>query len=405
MLRSLKIIFLIAGNGLRILCRSKATLAVMFLPGIVLYTVFTNIFSGPAGAGRPLRVAVVDEDHSEASRQFIESLGATHMKVIQTTNGEPDGPPLTADAAIEAIRSHGNYRVALVIPKGYHDSPDMLHRPDRHQGIVMHFDELDPMESQIAGGLVQMAAGRQLFTSMFNVGKKRKPPASEPAEADERALVKIDRHSVRVHRLANVAKHTFLAGLVPMFLLFSAAGAARGMLESLKSGETRRLMAAPIHPAHMLLGGMLQMLTTQMLQCYVMYTFAWLVFGVRIWDIACGLFVVTLCTALATIGFGLMLGSLCKDPDQLDALGTTVIMAMSAIGGSMVPRHIMPDWMQKFGLLTINGWSFDGFMSVIAFEGFSGIAPKCAVLLGIAIACAAIGSTLLGRRMRNGPAI
>lgn len=404
MLRSLRIIFLIAGNGLRILCRSKATLAVMFLPGIVLYTVFTNIFSGPAGAGRPFRVAVIDEDHSDASRELIESLGATHMKVIQTTNGEPDGPPLTAEAAKDAIRSRGNYRVALIIPKGYHESPDMLHRPDRHHGIEMYFDELEPMESQIAGGLVQMAAGRHLFTSMFNAGKKGKPATSQPAEADERMLIKIDRHSVRVHRLKNAAKHTFLAGLVPMFLLFSAAGAARNMLESLKSGETRRLMAAPIHPAHILLGGLLYMLVIQMIQCYAMYTFAWLVFGVKIWEITGGLFAVTLCTALATIGFGLMLGSLCKDPDQLDALGTMIILAMSAIGGSMVPRHIMPDWMQKVGLLTINGWSFDGFMSVIAFDGFWGIAPKCAVLLGVAVCCAAIGSALLGRRMRNGPA-
>ena len=109
MLRSLRIIAIIAGKDLRILCRSKATLAVIFLPGIVLYTVFTNIFGGPAGTGRPFRVAVIDEDQSEASRLLIESLAATRMKVIQTMDGTEGSPPLTAEAAIDSIR--GRYGV------------------------------------------------------------------------------------------------------------------------------------------------------------------------------------------------------------------------------------------------------------------------------------------------------
>ncbi|HKQ48521.1 MAG TPA: ABC transporter permease [Phycisphaerae bacterium] len=402
MLRSLRIIAIIAGKDLLILGRSKATLAVIFLPGIVLYTVFTNIFSGPAGTGRPFRVAVVDEDQSDASRQMIESLSATNMKVIRTMDGTEGSPPLTAEAAIDAIRRRGTYRVALVIPKGFHESPNMLHRPDHHAGIVMYYDELEPIEPQIVGGLVQMAAGRQLFTSMFNIGKE-KPATSGPAELDERMLVKIDRKTVQVKRMKNAAEHAFLAGIVPMFLLFSAAGAARGILDSIKSGEIRRLTAAPIHSSHLLLGGLTNMLLVQMIQCYVMYIYAWLVFDVAIWQITGGLFAVTLCTAAATIGFGLFLGALCRTPEQIDAVGTIVILAMSAIGGSMVPRHVMPEWMQKFGLFTINGQSYDAFMSVLSFEGLAGLARPCGVLLAVAAVSAIIGSALLGRRMRSGP--
>lgn len=402
MLRSLRIIAIIAGKDLLILGRSKATLAIIFLPGIVLYTVFTNIFSGPAGTGRPFRVAVVDEDQSEASRKMIESLAATNMKLIRTMDGTADSPPLTAEAAINSIRRRGTYRVALIFPKGYHESPNMLHRPDHHEGIVMYYDELEPVEPQIVGGLVQMAAGRQLFTNMFNIGKKNSATTG-PAEPDERMLVKIDRKTVQVKRMKNAAEHAFLAGIVPMFLLFSAAGAARGILDSIKSGEIRRLTAAPIHSAHVLLGGLSNMLLVQMIQCYVMYIYAWLVFDVAIWQITGGLFAVTLCTAAATIGFGLFIGALCRTPEQIDAVGTIVILAMSAIGGSMVPRHVMPEWMQKFGLFTINGQSYDAFMSVLSFEGIAGLARPCGVLLAVAAVSAIVGSMLLGRRMRGGP--
>lgn len=398
-MRSLRIIALLACKDLRILCRSKATLAVIFIPGVVLYTIFTNIFSGPAGGGvRPLRVAVIDEDRSVASKQLIEALSATNLKTTQTDTGEPDGKALTVEQVKESIRRRRSYRVGLLIPNGYHESPTMLMRPDIHKGITIIYDELEPLEAQIAGGMIQMAAGRQVFTSMFDLGKSGKAAAGAPD--GERMLVKVDRQSIRSIGMKNEAKHTFLAGIVPMFLLFSAAGAARGLLEAMKSGETRRLLAAPISPAHMVLGALGNMLIIQLIQCYVMYVFAWLVFKVAIWDIAGGLFALTLCTAIATIGFGLFLGAVSKTPEQLDALGTMVILAMSAIGGSMVPRHVMPEWMQKFGLLTINGWSFDGFMSVIAFEGFGELWKPCAVLLGIGVVCAATGSVLLQRRQR-----
>ncbi len=401
-MRSLRIIALLVCKDMRILCRSKATLMVIFIPGIVLYTIFTNIFSGPAGGGvRPLRVAVIDEDQSVESRQLIGSLVATNLKVILTDNGEPDGRPLTVKQVKESIRRRRSYRVGLLIPKGYRESPTMLMRPELHKGVGIIYDELEPIEGQIAAGMIQMAAGRDVFTSMFNLGKGGKAATTAPDGESELMLVKVVRESIRSNGMKNEAKHTFLAGIVPMFLLFSAAGAARGLLEAMKSGETRRLLAAPISPAHMVLGALGNMLIIQMIQCYVMYVFAWLVFHVAIWEIAGGLFALTLCTAIATIGFGLFLGAVSKTPEQLDALGTMVILAMSAIGGSMVPRHVMPEWMQRFGLLTINGWSFDGFMSVIARDGFGELWKPCAVLLGVGIVCAGMGSVLLQRRQRG----
>lgn len=387
---------LLAGKDLRVLGRSKSTLMVIFLPGIVLYTIFTSIFGGPAGAGRPFKVALVDEDQSQESRDLVASLAGTKMDIVRTKNGEPGGPPLSVESATEAIRQRGNLRVLLVIPKGFHESPNILHQPERHRGIVMYYDELEPIEAEIAGGLIQMAAGRELFTRMFG---QSTDSTSQPAE---RVLVRVDRRFIRVHRMENAAKHTFLAGIVPMFLLFSAAGAARAMLESLKTGETRRLLAAPIQAGHLMGGSLLYMLVIQIVQCYVMYLYAWLVFDVKIWQIAGGLMAITFCTALATIGFGLFLGAICKTAEQLDAVGTMVILAMSAIGGSMVPRHIMPDWMQKLGLLTINGWAFDGFMSVIAPD-WGSLSKSCCVLLGVAVVSSILGSFVLGRRLRSSP--
>ena len=46
------------------------------------------------------------------------------------------------------------------------------------------------------------------------------------------------------------------------------------------------------------------------------------------------------------------------------ALSTLVILMMSSVGGAMFPRFLMPEAIQKAGLLTINEWAIDGFTKV-----------------------------------------
>lgn len=390
---------------LRVLLRSPATLAVIFLPGIVLYSIFTAIFAGPAA--RPFRVAVIDQDESSESRRLIAELAAQKVRVVRTENEAPDGIPLTEESAQELIRRRGKFRVAVVIPKGFGEAPNAL-VGERHRGVTVYYDALEPVEAEIFIGMLQMAAGREFFLKMFGavVGRVDEDEAAVAAtkDAEPRMLIKVDKHDVVGQRMKIASKHTFLAGIVPMFLLFSAVNAARTILEALGTGEMRRLLAAPLRPGHILLGEMLFSFLLAMMQCCVMYFFAWLVFDVDIWAIAGGLLLLTLVTCLATTGFGVMIGSFCRTTEQLDSLGTMIILAMSAIGGSMVPRWIMPEWMQQLGLMTINGWAYDGFMALIQGFGLRGILEECGVLLGVSVLCAALGCMIFNRRLRLNPA-
>lgn len=414
-MRSWRIIFFLAGKQVRILLRMPAVLAVIFLPGIVMYTVFTLIFAGPAGVNRPFRVAVVDQDDTAASRRLIDTLSKHNVVVIRTEDEEPNGPPLTVESARYAIRKKGKFRVAVVIPRGFAKAPYVL-TGAQHVGLELHYDETQPIEAEAIEGLLQMAAGRGLFESFEKVLDFFSGPTSQPAEGEAapRTLINITKEGIAIERVQIASKHTFLAGLVPLFLLFSCVGAARGLLEELAGGTISRLLAAPIRPAHVLLGQQVYSFLLAMTQCAIMYGFAWLVFDVSVGNIAGGLFGLTVATCLATTGLAMLMASLCRTSEQLDAIGTTVVLAMSAVGGSMVPRFIMPPFMQRLGLATINGWSYDGFIALIRNEGFGlaalwhagevqGIWLPCLVLTLIATGCATTGSVLLARRLRAGP--
>ena len=61
---------------------------------------------------------------------------------------------------------------------------------------------------------------------------------------------------------------------------------------------------------------------------------------------------------------GLLLATLCKTRGQLNGLSVILILTMSALGGSMVPRYVMSDRMREMGLWTFNAWALDGYDKV-----------------------------------------
>ena len=72
----------------------------------------------------------------------------------------------------------------------------------------------------------------------------------------------------------------------------------------------------------------------------------------------------TVATASAGAALGLVLATLAKTRAQLQGFSTILILTMSALGGSMFPRFLMSDTMQRIGLFTFNAWALDGYLKV-----------------------------------------
>jgi ABC-2 type transport system permease protein len=87
-------------------------------------------------------------------------------------------------------------------------------------------------------------------------------------------------------------------------------------------------------------------------------------FGLPLFSHLPGFAVMTLFTAAAAAALGLVLASLARSRAQLSGFSTILILTMSALGGSMFPRFLMSEGMQKVGLLTFNAWALDGYLKV-----------------------------------------
>jgi ABC-2 type transport system permease protein len=199
----------------------------------------------------------------------------------------------------------------------------------------------------------------------------------------------------------------YAAGIGVMFLLFSMAGAGGSLLDEEESGALERVLTSNTSMTTLLLGKWIFFGLMGLVQVILMFLWGAFVFGLDLFTVnhLVGFLAMTIVTAGAASGFGIVLASACRSRAQLGGISTIVILIMSALGGSMVPRFVMPDFMNTTALFTFNGWALDGYLKVFWYDdpaaslgqAMVGLLPQLLVL-SAAAAAFLLAARLIARR-------
>jgi len=368
-----------------------------------------------------ISVILVDEDQTPNSRQLVQALQNDGSLTVITkpaskkNAAEPaDYTAFTAETAVKA----GDVSVALIVPQGWGANP-VSFRPDTAKpgaAIQLLYDSSDTIAPQMVGGLLQkagmtampvtMAEQGMKYTSEYIGGLTRQQQAHMEANLDQLRKLQSQQAkspssrtaasggiiAVRNRSVVGESKNKnmisfYAAGIGVMFLLFTASGSAGALLDEAESGTIDRVLSSRITMTGLMAGKLVFNTLLAFTQLTVMFLWAWVVFKLDFFTHIPGFIVMGACTSVAVASFGMLLASLCHTRAQLGALSTLVILMMSSIGGSMFPRFLMPESMQKAGLFTINGWAIDGFQKVFWRDlPTSALWPQVSVLLAVAVA-------------------
>jgi ABC-2 type transport system permease protein len=199
----------------------------------------------------------------------------------------------------------------------------------------------------------------------------------------------------------------YAAGIGVMFLLFSMAGAGGFLLEQEEIGALERLLTANLGMTTLLLGSWLFFALIGMAQLALMFLFAAAIFRLELFTLnhLAGSAIMIVVTALAASAFAMILATLSRSRAQLGGMSTIIILIMSALGGSMVPRFVAPGVFEKTAPFTFNGWALDGFLNVFWYDdpahsltqALATIALPATVLAGMAAAFLVIARVLARR--------
>ena len=391
--------------------RDRVVQALTFLLPIMFFSIFATVFGSQRDVTDRIVVAVADEEQSDYSKRLVKALQAeAGLRIQTTTERDGSGAQLTRQTA-EALIKGGTYSVAIVLPKGFSEGRNVFQPDPAQPKIQLLADVSDPVAPQMVLGLLQKvsftAAPDMLAADGMGMLEKYGGPLT-PQQRESMATwqkMLADRTAsgadasgaggftgvpvemVNVMQPGGDSAPTvsfYAAGIGVMFLLFSCSGAGGALLDEEESGTLGRLIGSRLGMTGVLAGKWLFLVIMGVLQLTVMFVWGALVFGLPLWTHLPGFFVMTIVTACAAAAFGLVLATLSRSRAQLSGIATIVILAMSAVGGSMFPRFLMSEGMQQMGLVTFNAWALDGYLKVFWREAsIIELWPQVLVLSGL----------------------
>ncbi|HTL80382.1 MAG TPA: ABC transporter permease [Bacteroidia bacterium] len=347
----------------------RAMFFTFFMP-IMLISIFAMAFGGVKEINaKPMNLLIADLDQSRGSIALVNQIDS--LKNIEVTR-------IPLDSGLRLVRT-GEESEMLVFKKGFGDSLanatslpiEMKYDPSKaaETGMMQQalMSSLMPMLGKDFMMKRELKKAERIAGPMDSVSKafmEKQIAANYSGSNDEQSPVTIQMSSVEEEKQESPGLIQAVAGTAVMMLLFGMGAMSAGLLEEKENGTLKRLLYSPIRPSSILFGKMTASVLVALLQLSVLFLYASYAFHLDLGKNVPGLITMMVATSFACAGFGMLIASFSKTRQQSELLSRIIVLSMSAIGGSMIPTFLMPAFMQKISLLSINYWSIQGFYDI-----------------------------------------
>jgi ABC-2 type transport system permease protein len=328
-------------------------------------------------------VLVINEDQGSVSAQVIDGLKAAKGFKVET---EWEGQTLTLAKAEELITSRKR-QLAIIFPADFSQNAlsEIAHSPSSQSAATVQL-MLDPsLSEQFTGPIIGTLQG-VLLQALTPVGidhliqqiapglpPEQRQAILEQAQQKTASGVNIEQITppgLAVRQFPNTTQQN-VPGYTLFGVFFICQVIGLSFIREKQDGTFRRLLVAPISKPSLLIGKLLPYYLVNLIQIV-------LIFAAGIWIVPLmgfpalnlgahpeGLIVVSLATAAAASGLGLLVASLVKTPEATGGLGALIAVMMAAIGGCFVPTFVMPQFMQTLSKIVPHAWALQGYQDVL----------------------------------------
>lgn len=400
--------------------RDRRSLIMSFAAPILIASFFGFVLGDRGDKDRArLPIRIVNEDSAPVTARIVDKLKADAS--LQVTLNS------SAEEARQAVQK-GSAVAAVVFPAGFGEQAGgALFGAGRQPSLPLLFDPSRSAEREMVKGILTGEVMQTISGDLFGggagskalvtrtraeLGKAGALPPKERA-AIEGLLNSVDKLNdsqggsartgggmrvpfevapeavtARRNNQYNSFAHSF-TGMGVQFILFMGIEAGVSLLLLRQRGLWRRFRAAPISKSMLLGSRAVSAAMTALIIFTVLFTFARIVFGVRIEGSFAGFVLVAVAFALFTASYGLVVAAIGRTPEATRPLAVLVTLILVMLGGSWVPAFVFPAWMQEATKLTPTRWAVDG-LNGMTWRGLDfAYAVQCAaVLLGFAAALA-----------------
>ena len=375
------------------LLRDRAALAMAFVLPTVIFAVFAAIFSGAVGDRIRIHLGIADLAGTATTQRLAAALDAEPSLRVERLGA--DG---VADV-IAAVR-RGDVDVALVL-RGDLAAPPVAAASPADQPVLLVENPARALATPIALGQLQRALNDALPDVVLSrvvadVERTGKIGADERrfldeafAEQRERrdpfAFADLVERRTTAEGRGNDRVGYYAGAITAVFLLFAAMQGALSLVDERGSGLADRLAAGPGGLPVIVLGKFAFLLLQGVAQAALIFAAAALLHGVDVSGRWLGWLATSALVSAMAAGLALAACAAAATRQQAHLAATFGVLLLSAVGGSMVPRFLMPPWLQQAGWFTPNAWAIEAYQTALG-EGAAAALPAWGVLLAVALA-------------------
>jgi ABC-2 type transport system permease protein len=398
-----------------ILLRDVAGLIVLFIMPMVMVIILSLVqeFGWNSMIEEPqVPVLLVNEDHDSLSSLIEKGLTDTHIFQVVTSI---DHHPVTRETAQELVRK-GRYQIGVIIPRGATQKIDRkmqvlvtqfvsgIMLPLRNPfldieskdsvDITVFFDptikgtfkhaflsSMKEFSLKIESGMIFKAFNSEL--------KKMFPQyQSEGRQYKETVYFTEVYPSGKTGEVIPTSTQHNVPSWAIFAMFFIVIPLTSSLIKEREEGSLIRLNTLPVSYMTIFMakvGVYLVVCFIQFLLMILSGIFILPLVGLPALDISnhyASLTVMAIVSALAALGYGIMVGTIARTHQQAAAFGSVSVVILAAVGGLWVPIYLMPGFMKTVASFSPLNWAQSGFMDIFLRGGhFMEIFPEILKLL------------------------
>ncbi|MEH7129507.1 ABC transporter permease [Neobacillus drentensis] len=177
----------------------------------------------------------------------------------------------------------------------------------------------------------------------------------------------------------------YAAAMGVMFLLMTVVQGVTTMILEKEQAVYNRLLLTKLTFTQYLTGKMLGLIIISLAQAFLIILGTKFLFGVDWGPSLSGIVLMTVGFVFNACGLGILAGSFIKTEKAFSVAGMFATQIMAAVGGSMVPLYLFPDWVNSITKFLPNGLALQTYLDLMSGATVSEILPAVAGSLGLGL--------------------
>lgn len=356
--------------------RDKKSFFTLFFMPIILIAILGAAFGDNMQKDSEIRinsfrVGITDQDKSATSKMFLSTVSKSELSDIFDVK-------VTSKNQLEKDLNSRDITMGIIIKPNFEKS---LLNHDHVQLNILKGPNSNLQEMVLENVVLQFFQNYHMNRILVPLNQGKEVEIA----SDQLKKELVNERNIHINSQPITSFQYYAGGMGVLFLLMTVVFLVGSMIEEKEEDVYKRLIVSKLSNTSYIVGKLLGIVLMSMIQLAVIILFTSFVFKVN-WGEPFTVVMIGCSFILNAAGFGVLIGSFINREKTFNSVGILGTQVLAALGGSMVPLYLFPQWVIDISYFLPNSFALQMFLKSMAGADFSEIQSGLLLSCGMGLA-------------------